>query len=188
MQSDEYTYIENLLERFFEGETSNAEERELYAFFARPDLPEHLKSYKPLFEYFETGIADEVKEDIPVPKPSLKVPFMKKWLWIGIAVAASLLLFLLLNKGDGGREEDFNPYAGSYIIRNGVKTEIPEEVARKLDRVIREIEKKQYEKERLALLSLRHYDKTMDNIQTKEDEVERFESDIERLERRYKDK
>ena len=50
MQSDEYTYIENLLERFFEGETSNAEERELYAFFARPDLPEHLKSYKPLFE------------------------------------------------------------------------------------------------------------------------------------------
>ena len=43
MKSDEYIYIENLLERFFEGETSNAEEQELYAFFARPDLPEHLR-------------------------------------------------------------------------------------------------------------------------------------------------
>ena len=44
MKADEYIYIENLLERFFEGETTNAEEQELYAFFARPDLPEHLKN------------------------------------------------------------------------------------------------------------------------------------------------
>ena len=84
-------------------------------------------------------------------------------------------------------EDDFNPYAGSYIIRNGVKTEIPEAVARELDEVIRQAEKKQYEKERLALCPLRQYEKTMDNIQTKENEVERFESDIERLEREHKD-
>lgn len=188
MKSDEYIYIENLLERFFEGETSNAKEQELYAFFARPDLPEHLRGYKPVFGYFETGIAGEVEEGRNPSKPVRKKPFLKRWLWMGMAVAASLLLFLFLNKGDGGKDDEFNPYAGSYIIRGGVKTEIPEEVARKLDRVIREIEKKQYEKERLALRSLRQYEKTMDNIQTKEDEVERFESDIERLERRYKDK
>ena len=98
-----------------------------------------------------------------------------------------MLLFLFLNKGEGIGEDDFNPYAGSYIIRNGVKTEIPEAVARELDEVIRQAEKKQYEKERLALCPLRQYEKTMDNIQTKENEVERFESDIERLEREHKD-
>ena len=65
MKSDEYIYIENLLERFFEGETSNAEEQELYAFFARPDLPEHLRGYKPVFGYFETGIAREVETGKP---------------------------------------------------------------------------------------------------------------------------
>ena len=103
-------------------------------------------------------------------------------------MAASLLLFLFLNKEDGGKENEFNPYAGSYIIRNGVKTEIPEEVARELDKVIRETEKKQYEKERLALRSLRQYEKTMHNIRTKENEVERFELDIEMMERRYKER
>ena len=187
MKADEYTNIENLLERFFEGETTNAEEQELYAFFARPDLPEHLKTYRPVFGFFETGIVREVEEGRNPPKPVRKVPFLKRWIGIGGAVAASLLLFLFLNKEDGGKEEEFNPYAGSYIIRGGVKTEIPEAVARELDEVIRQAEKKQYEKERLALRSLRQYEKTMDNIQTKEDEVERFESDVERLERKYKD-
>ena len=188
MKSDEYIYIENLLERFFEGETSNAEEQELYAFFARPDLPEHLRGYKPVFGYFETGIAREVETKKEVTMPVRKVPFFKRWLWIGAAVAASLLLFLFLNKEDGGKENEFNPYAGSYIIRNGVKTEIPEEVARELDKVIRETEKKQYEKERLALRALRQYEKTMHNIRTKENEVERFELDIEMMERRYKER
>lgn len=188
MKADEYTYIENLLERFFEGETTNAEEQELYAFFARPDLPEHLKAYRPVFGYFETGITREVEEGRNPSKSVRKVPFLRRWLWMGLAVAASLLLFLFLNKGDGGKEDDFNPYAGSYIIRGGVKTEIPEEVARELDKVIRETEKKQYEKERLALRSLWQYEKTMHNIRTKENEVERFESDIEMMERRYKER
>ena len=103
-------------------------------------------------------------------------------------MAASLLLFLFLNKGDSGKEDEFNPYAGSYIIRNGVKTEIPEAVARELDEVIRQAEKKQYEKERLALRSLRQYRQTLHELKTKEREVERFESDVEKLEREYKDK
>ncbi len=188
MKADEYTYIENLLERFFEGETTNTEEQELYAFFARPDLPEHLNDYKPVFGYFETGIAREVEKGEEAAMPVRKFPFFKRWFWIGTAVAASLLLFLFLNKGDSGKEDEFNPYAGSYIIRNGVKAEIPEAVARELDEVIRQAEKKQYEKERLALRSLRQYRQTLHELKTKEREVERFESDVEKLEREYKDK
>ncbi len=176
MKADEYTYIENLLERFFEGETTNTEEQELYAFFARPDLPEHLNDYKPVFGYFETGIAREVEKGEEAAMPVRKFPFFKRW------------LFLFLNKGDSGKEDEFNPYAGSYIIRNGVKTEIPEAVARELDEVIRQAEKKQYEKERLALRSLRQYRQTLHELKTKEREVERFESDVEKLEREYKDK
>lgn len=42
MRTEEYKYIENLVERFFEGQTSNEEERVLYEFFARPDIPAHL--------------------------------------------------------------------------------------------------------------------------------------------------
>ena len=187
MKSDEYTYIENLLERFFEGETSNVEEQELYAFFARPDLPEHLKPYKPVFGYFETGIAREVEEENS-SKQVRKVPFYKKWLWIGTAVAASLLLFLLFNKEDRKQEDDFNPYAGSYIIRNGVKTEIPENVAKDLDKMIRQAEKSHYEKERMALQHVQQHRQTLHDIKMKEQEAKQIESDIEMLEKRYKDK
>lgn len=185
MKADEYTYIENLLERFFEGETTNAEEQELYAFFARPDLPEHLETYRPMFGFFETGIVREVEAEQELSTPVRKIPFWKRGIWMGIAAAASVLLFLFLNKWDGGKEDAFNPYAGSYIIRNGVKTEIPEEMARELDKVIRETEKKQYEKERLALRSLQQYEKTMNHIRTKETEAEQLESAIERLERAF---
>lgn len=141
-----------------------------------------------MFGYFETGIAREVEKGEEAAMPVRKFPFFKRWFWIGTAVAASLLLFLFLNKGDSGKEDEFNPYAGSYIIRNGVKTEIPEAVARELDEVIRQAEKKQYEKERLALRSLRQYRQTLHELKTKEREVERFESDVEKLEREYKDK
>ncbi len=188
MKVDEYIYIEKLLERFFEGETTNVEEQELYAFFARPDLPERLDAYRPVFGYFETEIVKEVEEMQKTSKPVRNIPFFKRRLWTGIAVAASLLLFLFLNRGDSGQEDEFNPYAGSYIIRNGVKTEIPEAVARELDEVIRQAEKKQYEKERLALRPLRQYRQTLHDLKTKEREAERFESDVERLEREYKDK
>lgn len=184
MKANEYTYIEHFLDRFFDGETSNAEEQELYAFFARPDLPEHLKAYRPVFGYFETGIAREMEEEPEKKTLPRKVPFWKKGWWIGIAVAASLLLLLLLNKEEEVRNENFNPYAGSYVIRNGVKTEIPEEVARELDKVIRNAEKKQYEKERMALRSLRRYETTIDHIRMKEKEAERFDSDIDTLEQK----
>mgnify|MGYP001515081481 CR=1 FL=1 len=57
MKTEEYKSIEDLLDRFFEGQTSNEEERVLYEFFARPDIPAHLERYREVFGYFESGIA-----------------------------------------------------------------------------------------------------------------------------------
>lgn len=45
--------MEELLERYFEGETSAAEEKLIRAFFASGEVPEHLAAYIPLFAYFE---------------------------------------------------------------------------------------------------------------------------------------
>lgn len=45
--------IEELLERYFEGETSAAEEKQIRAFFASGEVPEHLAAYAPLFAYFD---------------------------------------------------------------------------------------------------------------------------------------
>lgn len=45
----DYTYIEQLLEKYFSCETSQGEEQVLRAFFAQESVPVHLLSYRELF-------------------------------------------------------------------------------------------------------------------------------------------
>lgn len=45
--------IEELLDKYFDGETSCQEERELRRFFMQQDIPEHLKDIRPLFVFLE---------------------------------------------------------------------------------------------------------------------------------------
>ncbi len=55
----DYKYIEQLLERFWQCETSLEEEQILRTFFQQKEIPAHLLSYKHLFVYEQT--AKEVK-------------------------------------------------------------------------------------------------------------------------------
>ena len=54
--------IDELLERYFEGETSADDERRLRTFFASGNVPEHLAVYKPLFAYFDEEIIRKENE------------------------------------------------------------------------------------------------------------------------------
>lgn len=47
----DYKYIEQLLEKYWECETSAAEEDILRTFFAQDSVPAHLRRYQPLFAY-----------------------------------------------------------------------------------------------------------------------------------------
>lgn len=47
----DYKYIEQLLERYWDCETSVEEERILRDFFAQAEVPPHLAAHKPLFDY-----------------------------------------------------------------------------------------------------------------------------------------
>jgi hypothetical protein len=51
----DYKYIEQLLERYWECQTSAAEESILHAFFTQEEVPAHLAQYKSLFEYEEVA-------------------------------------------------------------------------------------------------------------------------------------
>lgn len=50
----DYKYIDQLLNRYFDGTTTIAEERILKAFFSQDDVPAHLNRYAQLFQYEET--------------------------------------------------------------------------------------------------------------------------------------
>ena len=120
MKTEEYKSIEDLLDRFFEGQTSNEEELVLYEFFARPDIPAHLERYREVFGYFESGIALDFSETPELRLPVKESSDKRKMGWaIAVCVAASLLLFLV-NTVFMNQNASFNPYEGSYIVRNGV--------------------------------------------------------------------
>lgn len=56
-------YIEQLLERYWQCETSLEEEAQLRAFFIEGNVPEHLLRYKDLFVYQQLQQAEHLGED-----------------------------------------------------------------------------------------------------------------------------
>ncbi|RAJ07420.1 hypothetical protein [Arenibacter echinorum] len=83
----ELSNIEKLLERYFEANATVAEEEMLREYFAKEDVPLHLKEYAPMFQYF--SIAREEKFTKQVPLKPRKKSYLK---WISVA-AVSILIF-----------------------------------------------------------------------------------------------
>lgn len=59
----DYKYINQLLERYWAGETSLEEEQILRSFFSQPNVPDELKHYRCLFIYEQTEPATDVLGD-----------------------------------------------------------------------------------------------------------------------------
>lgn len=82
--------IEILLEKYFEGETTIAEEKELRTYFSSSDVATHLEQYKPLFGYFS-----EAKEEKSTAiLAEFKTVRSKKRSFTGMYIAASVLVLL----------------------------------------------------------------------------------------------
>ena len=61
----DYKYIEQLLERYWQGETTLQEEAILRNFFSQPDIPESLRKYRHLFTLEkEETLGDDFDERI----------------------------------------------------------------------------------------------------------------------------
>ena len=58
----DYKYIEQLMERYWQGETTLQEETILKTFFSQPDIPENLRKYCALFA-FEAEKTEVLGED-----------------------------------------------------------------------------------------------------------------------------
>ena len=82
----EFNKIEDILEKYFQGETTIAEENQLKEYFSSPDVAQHLEQYKPMFGYFSQVKEQKSTQTIPLKTKKRKVA------WLSIAASAVVLL------------------------------------------------------------------------------------------------
>ena len=82
----EFNKIEDLLEKYFQGETSIAEEKELKNYFSSPNVAQHLERYKPMFGYFSQVKEQKSTQTIPLKTKKQNVA------WLSIAASVVVLL------------------------------------------------------------------------------------------------
>ena len=124
----DYKYIEQLLERYWECETSLEEEEILRAFFSQKDVPARLLPYKELFTYeheeqkndvlgddFEQKILSIIQED--QPQKARTVSFTQRLMPLFRAAAIVAIILTLGNALQVPFEEDAAPMAGAAVVQ-----------------------------------------------------------------------
>ena len=82
----EFNKIEDILEKYFHGETTIAEENQLKEYFSSPDVAQHLEQYKPIFGYFSQVKQQKSTQEIPLQTKKRNVA------WLSIAASVVVLL------------------------------------------------------------------------------------------------
>ncbi|MNE26508.1 hypothetical protein D3C87_965220 [compost metagenome] len=82
----ELNKIEDILEKYFQGETSIAEENQLKEYFSSSNVAQHLEQYKPMFGYFSQAKEQKSTYEIPLQTKKRNVA------WLSIAASAVVLL------------------------------------------------------------------------------------------------
>lgn len=109
-------YIEALVEKFLDGRTTNAEEQELYAWFATADVPDEWTDLKAMFAWYREGMPETtgLVESAPKPKSRFSLSLRRGVMAISTAVAVAVVAVLIWPSS-----HKVNIYEGSYIIESG---------------------------------------------------------------------
>lgn len=79
--------IEKLLEKYFEAETSIAEEKELKDYFTSLNVAPHLEQYKPIFGYAVQAKQEQFTATIPLKTKKRNIA-----VWLSVAASVVVLL------------------------------------------------------------------------------------------------
>ena len=101
--------IEALLDKYFEGETTLAQERELQQYFTSPDVAQHLEQYRSMFGFFAKEKEQRFDGTLPVEPRKRKVVA-----WLSVAASVAVLLgigtFAYQNLNSQSTDEDLGTY------------------------------------------------------------------------------
>lgn len=108
--------LKDLLNKYFEGETSAAEEKQLRDFFASSEIPPEWAEYKPLFAYFDEEIEKE-QQKVHESFKKKKISLSRQTFYIISGIAASMLILFGINYRTNPTSAHF--CAKNYVIING---------------------------------------------------------------------
>lgn len=96
--------IESLLEKYFEGETTIAQENQLQEYFSSPNVAQHLEQYRPVFGYFSKAREQQFEQTLPLQPRKRKAVA-----WLSVAASVVVLLgvgtFAYNNMQDSSSDE-----------------------------------------------------------------------------------
>jgi len=84
--------IEDLLEKYENGETSLQEEQQLKHYFTQETVAPHLEMYKPMFAYFLVNKQEQFIKDIALTPAKQEVKRHVNYKWLAVAAVAVLML------------------------------------------------------------------------------------------------
>ena len=97
--------INLLLKKYFEGETTLQEEKQLKAYFSSEEVAFEYEQYKPLFNAFKN------QKDEQFTKPLFLQPRKRNYVkWIGVAASVVVLFGTLLYFNNTSKEEDLGTF------------------------------------------------------------------------------
>lgn len=79
--------IETLLEKYFEGDTTIAQENQLQEYFSSPNVAQHLEQYRPMFGYFSKAREQQFEQTLPLQPRKRKAVA-----WLSVAASVVVLL------------------------------------------------------------------------------------------------
>ncbi len=104
----ELNKIEKILEHYFEGNSSTADEKMLQDYFTSSNVAQHLQQYQPLFGFFEEAKQQKYMQELP-----LQTKKRNSVVWLSIAASIVVLfsagLFLYTNK-EANQEQGLGTY------------------------------------------------------------------------------
>lgn len=87
--------IEKLVKKYFEAETSIAEEKELKDYFASSNVAQHLEQYTPIFGYFVQAKKEQFKATISLTAAA-RGRKRKNLVWLSVAASIAVLISVSL--------------------------------------------------------------------------------------------
>ena len=124
----ELNNIERLLEKYDNAKTTLAEEAQIRVYFENQELPAHLESYKPLFQYVSHTKQEQFTKDILLQSRRTKI-----YQWISVAAVAVIVFGLYFQVNEMNQKSTLEDMSQEQLMAYNQTIEVFNLVSSKLN-------------------------------------------------------